>query len=331
MNQTKRIPTEDKSRRAAVEPVRSSGAKRATVTDNRPEASAQLKLIGAVGSSPYIAAQRKQLGGLFGEAIQRQGAEEEKPVQGRFEPLQRKGPRKEEGLQMKSSSSPVALPGGSPSHKNNTGLPDGLKAGVESLSGMSLDNVKVHYNSMLPAQLSALAYAQGTDIHIAPGQERHLPHEAWHTVQQAQGRVRPTLQARGGVPVNDDAGLEHEADVMGAKALVARKSPAQLRANGTDVVQRVVVTVDTYAGLMAAGAGNFTVGEATKTQANKIGSAWIGRPATAKYNVSADGLRQYRKAMLKKGSGKTQANLESRAAAAGAWTKNGHIDIVEAG
>ena len=57
---------------------------------------------------------------------------------------------------------------------NNTGLPDNLKAGVESLSGLSLDNVKVHYNSSEPAQLNAHAYAQGTDIHLGPGQEQHF-------------------------------------------------------------------------------------------------------------------------------------------------------------
>lgn len=100
--------------------------------------------------------------------------------------------------------------------KNNTGLPDNLKSGVENLSGFSMDDVKVHYNSAKPAQLNAHAYARGTDIHIAPGQERHLPHEAWHVVQQKQGRVKPTMQMKGSV--NDDAGLEREADVMGAKA-----------------------------------------------------------------------------------------------------------------
>ena len=94
-----------------------------------------------------------------------------------------------------------------------------MKAGIESLSGISLNQMQVHYNSSKPAQLHAMAYAQGTAIHVAPGQERHLPHEAWHVVQQAQGRVKPTLQMKGGVPVNDDAGLEHEADVMGARAL----------------------------------------------------------------------------------------------------------------
>lgn len=100
---------------------------------------------------------------------------------------------------------------------NQTGLPDNLKAGIENLSGYSLDNVRVHYNSPKPAQLQALAYTQGTEIHVAPGQEEHLPHEAWHVVQQMQGRVKPTMQMKG-VQINDDEGLEREADVMGAKA-----------------------------------------------------------------------------------------------------------------
>ncbi|MFJ3047906.1 DUF4157 domain-containing protein [Herbaspirillum chlorophenolicum] len=109
---------------------------------------------------------------------------------------------------------------------NNTGLPNQLKAGVESLSGMSLDHVKVHYNSSRPAQLNAHAYAQGSEIHLAAGQEKHLPHEAWHVVQQAQGRVKPTLQMKSGTPVNDDKGLEREADIMGQQALAAGSSPA---------------------------------------------------------------------------------------------------------
>jgi len=119
--------------------------------------------------------------------------EEELPVQGKLEPIQKKA--------------------------NNTGLPDNLKSGVEQLSGYAMDDVKVHYNSSQPAQLNALAYAQGTDIHVAPGQEKHLPHEAWHVAQQKQGRVQPTMQMKQGVAVNDDPGLESEADTMGAKAV----------------------------------------------------------------------------------------------------------------
>jgi len=105
---------------------------------------------------------------------------------------------------------------------NNTGLPDALKAGVESLSGEDLSGVRVHRNSPEPAQLNALAYARGDDIHVAAGQEQHLPHEAWHVVQQRQGRVQPTSQLQG-VDINDDAGLEAEADRMGSKALQMRR------------------------------------------------------------------------------------------------------------
>ncbi len=104
----------------------------------------------------------------------------------------------------------------SPNMQNATSLPESLKSGAESLSGLSLDDVRVHYNSSKPAEVAALAYAQGTDIHVAPGQEEHLPHEAWHVVQQKQGRVAPTLQVKGAF-VNDDQNLEHEAEVMGQK------------------------------------------------------------------------------------------------------------------
>src|SRR5690606_14686236 len=109
---------------------------------------------------------------------------------------------------------------------NRTGLPDSLKAGIENLSGYSMDDVKVHYNSDRPAQLQAHAYAQGTDIHLAPGQEKHLPHEAWHVVQQKQGRVQPTLQLKGKVKVNDDEGLERETNLMGASAISINSSSA---------------------------------------------------------------------------------------------------------
>ena len=101
---------------------------------------------------------------------------------------------------------------------NNTGLPDNLKSGIENLSGFSMDDVRVHYNSSKPATVQALAYTQGTDIHVAPGQEKHLPHEAWHVAQQMAGRVSPTTNING-MPVNDNATLEHEADVMGEKAV----------------------------------------------------------------------------------------------------------------
>ncbi len=154
------------------------------------------------------------------DSVQR--VEEEELLQGEFDTVQRV--EEEEPMQGKFDTAQLEQ---APAEKaNNTGLPDNLKQGIENLSGMSMDNVKVHYNSSKPAQLNALAYAQGTDIHLGTGQEKHLPHEAWHVVQQAQGRVKPTMQMKDGVPVNDDQALEHEADVMGARAIQVKKNNA---------------------------------------------------------------------------------------------------------
>ena len=144
------------------------------------------------------------------KTAQLQSDEEEDTLQGKFEPTVQRVEDDAEGVQMKSDTVCQQKP-------NNTGLPDNLKAGVESLSGFSMDDVKVHYNSSQPATVQALAYTQGTDIHVAPGQERHLPREAWHVAQQLAGRVEPTTEV-GGMPVNDNIDLEHEADVMGARA-----------------------------------------------------------------------------------------------------------------
>jgi hypothetical protein len=125
------------------------------------------------------------------------------------------------------------------------GLPDSLMSGIETLSGEDMSGVRVHRNSAKPATLGAQAYAQGTDIHLGPGQEKHLPHEAWHVVQQRQGRVAPTHQV-GGVDVNGDTGLEREADAMGSRAMSVNQSPRQLaqRRAGQSLVgapvQRVV-------------------------------------------------------------------------------------------
>ncbi len=104
-----------------------------------------------------------------------------------------------------------------PASENKTGLPNSLKTGLENLQGMDLSDVQVHQNNKAPAQLNAMAYTQGTDIHVAPGQDKHLPHEAWHVVQQMQGRVKPTTELNG-MAVNDNVGLENEADLMGNRA-----------------------------------------------------------------------------------------------------------------
>ena len=155
-----------------------------------------------------IPEEEEPLQGKMIETIQRQEIpEEEEPLKGRFES------KPEQATCPSCSTAPVQREEG-----NRTGMPDNLKSGVEQLSGMDLSDVRVHYNSDKPITAGALAYAQGNDIYLGPGQDMHLPHEVWHVVQQAHGKVRPTLQLND-LTVNDDVGLETEADVMGGRAV----------------------------------------------------------------------------------------------------------------
>lgn len=101
---------------------------------------------------------------------------------------------------------------------NNTGLPSQLKSGMELTTGYDLSHVKVHYNSPKPASVQAHAYAQGSEIHLGAGQERHLPHELGHVVQQMSGMVKPTIEYAG-MQINNDPQLERHADQLGVNAL----------------------------------------------------------------------------------------------------------------
>ena len=199
---------------------------------------AQLRQLQALADSdvPQLAAMEDEeplqgAGMEEDEALQGAGIEEEEPMQGagmdEEEPMQGAGMEEEEPLQGKFAAPGNALQREEVPAANNTGMPDNLKSGIESLSGMDMSGVRVHQNSAEPAKVGAHAFAQGTDIHLGPGQDRHLPHEAWHVVQQAQGRVQPTRESHG-VAINDDASLESEADTMGAKAM--RQKPDETAA-----------------------------------------------------------------------------------------------------
>lgn len=96
---------------------------------------------------------------------------------------------------------------------NLTGIPTQMKLDFERRSGLSFDDVRVHYNSDKPAQLQALAYTQGTQVYVGPGQERHLKHELGHVVQQKSGRAHPMYYIKG-MPINDQPSLEREADTL---------------------------------------------------------------------------------------------------------------------
>lgn len=128
-----------------------------------------------------------------------------------------------------------------PSEKPNlTGIPGRMKNQFEAASGLSFDDVRVHYRSDRPAQLRALAFTQGNQVYIGPGQERHLGHELGHIIQQKRGRVAPTAHDMG-YPVNDDPALEREADRLaaGTEAVSGPPSPAvQAQTGASRIIQR---------------------------------------------------------------------------------------------
>lgn len=51
--------------------------------------------------------------------------------------------------------------------------------------------------------------------------------------------MKPTMQMKNGVAVNEDVGLEHEADVMGVRALskVVQTSPRLVELNRCDPIR----------------------------------------------------------------------------------------------
>ncbi|WP_235299120.1 eCIS core domain-containing protein [Portibacter marinus] len=83
-------------------------------------------------------------------------------------------------------------------------------------------SVNLHTDSPKASELGALAFAQGSDIHFAPGQfkpdtrsgQELIGHELGHVIQQKEGRVKPNFEAKG-TPVNNDPSLEKEADNFG--------------------------------------------------------------------------------------------------------------------
>ncbi|TNF37942.1 MAG: DUF4157 domain-containing protein [Deltaproteobacteria bacterium] len=147
-----------------------------------------------------------------------------------------KGMSFEAGAAALSPGGPVQMsrdggPGGPGGPGSDGKLGPAVRAQMEGALGQDFSNVKVHPNSSAASALGAKAFTQGNDIHFAPGQynpasqsgQALIGHELAHVVQQVRGRVPATGHAKG-VPLNDDPGLEAEADARGAAAASA---PAQ--------------------------------------------------------------------------------------------------------
>lgn len=113
--------------------------------------------------------------------------------------------RKKQSREMKSAKA-----------ENRTGIPMQMKERLEQHTGLPFDDVRVHYDSDMPKRMDALAYTQGNQVYIGAGQEKHLPHELGHVVQQKLGKVRPDTRHESGALMNTDPALEREADKIGA-------------------------------------------------------------------------------------------------------------------
>ncbi len=145
------------------------------------------------------------------------------PVQMKQAPLQMM--EEEEEMQMKQAPMQKKEASSTGVSSSSASIPADVQSSMEQTLGADFSDVNIHQNSSKAPEVGALAYTQGKDIHFAPGEYNPeskegtelLGHELTHVVQQGQGRVKPTTQVQG-VLVNDDAGLEQEADKMGQKA-----------------------------------------------------------------------------------------------------------------
>lgn len=131
-------------------------------------------------------------------------------------------------------------------------LPEEVRGKMESAIGTDFSGVQVHANSDKAVEAGALAYTQGSEIHFAPGQynpnskqgQELLAHELTHVNQQSEGRVKSNGEVAG-MPLNDDKGLEKEADDVAARvsgadmsASPARAKKKPLKTSGQGSVQR---------------------------------------------------------------------------------------------
>lgn len=137
---------------------------------------------------------------------------------------------------------------GVPGSTAGRAMPEAVQRRMEGAFGADFSDVRVHPGSARAVALGAVAYTQGSNIHMAPGHwapetgrgQELLGHELAHVVQQREGRVRATAQMEG-VALNDEPALEREADVLARRAVDVSTEPAQRRTTAgaiSGVIQR---------------------------------------------------------------------------------------------
>ncbi|HVV87852.1 MAG TPA: DUF4157 domain-containing protein [Kofleriaceae bacterium] len=209
--------------------------------------------------------------------------------------------------------------GGAPSPTGaGNPLPSGVQRKMESSFGADFSDVRVHQGPQA-SQVGAVAYAQGSDLHFAPGQynpgtssgDALIGHELAHVVQQRAGRVS-TPQGKG-APVVDDHGLEAEADRAGD--LAARGEPAGISgggASGGGAIQRKEGEAPAPAAVPEQGADTFGLkGYLEQLKAKTGVSGGMGKYAEAKLGVTSPPIPQLGGGALKiEGEGRYMTSSE---------------------
>ncbi len=110
--------------------------------------------------------------------------------------------------------------------KRNEDLPEDFQTKMESSFGEDFSNVKINKDSKDANELDALAFTQGNNIHFKNGEfdssskngQELIAHELSHVVQQRHRDIG-TTHKENNYDVNDNEGLEKEADINAKKAV----------------------------------------------------------------------------------------------------------------
>ena len=178
----------------------------------------------------------------------------------------------------------------------HTSLPESLQAKMEDSFGTDFGNVNIHKNDRSAAQIGALAYTKGNNVHFAPEQynpgsqkgQELIGHELTHVVQQREGKVTATLHGKG-MLINDNPGLEKEADIKGKRAVKGEivHSGGVEQGNSKNVVQGF------FKGVTKSGVNYRVADDLSATvrvgYPNHILYAKSGKAATANTKLSAVG------------------------------------------
>ncbi len=125
-----------------------------------------------------------------------------------------------------------------PENRISEKLPEEVQTKMENSFSQDFSNVNIHKDSSSAQDIHAKAYAQGNDIHFAPGEydpsskagHELIGHELTHVVQQKQGKVNSSTINRKSLAITQETEFEKEADEAGKLASEGKNVEISLQA-----------------------------------------------------------------------------------------------------